>query len=238
MTNLADERCEALGPGSTLPSAGEAAAMLAELPGWTLVDGGGPPRLERAFSFPTFAAAWAFVNEVAFEAETQGHHPDVSAGWGRATVAWWTHALGGVHRNDFVMAARTDAVAARQAAAGRPARVVHFEILGDDPAALADFYAKTLDWSVFTWEGPQTYWLAGTRPDKGAGIDGALMARHFPQPVINTALVDDLAASIAAVEANGGKLAFGPHEIPYVGTHAYCADPEGNLFGIIQEPSA
>jgi len=238
MTELASERCEALSAASALPPAGEAEALLAQLPGWERVSGGGPDRLERVFTFDTFAKAWALANEVAAEAEEQGHHPKLTVEWGRTTVAWWTHFLGGVHRNDFVMAARTDAIAARQASAGPVARVVHFEILADDPQALADFYTKCLGWSVYTWGGPQAYWLATARPDKGMGIDGAFMERHFPQGVINTALVDSLGAALETIAANGGKVVFGPTEIPYVGTHAYCEDPQGNLFGVIQEPEA
>ncbi len=238
MSGLASERCETLSSSSFLPSSDETAALLAQLPNWRLVAGDGPDRLECAFTFETFAQAWAFANEVAADAEDQGHHPQLVTEWGRTTVAWWTHFLRGVHRNDFIMAARADAIAARQAAAGPVARVVHFEILADDPAALADFYAKSLGWSVYTWGGPQTYWLAGTRPDKGVGIDGAIMERHFPQGVINTALVDSLDAALEAIAANGGKLVFGPNEIPYVGTHAYCEDPQGNLFGVIEEPAS
>ncbi len=238
MADLANEQCETMSAASTLPPPGDVATMQAEVPEWTLATGDGAPRLERAFAFNSYADAWAFVNEVAAEAEAQGHHPRLTLEWGRATVAWWTHFLGGVHRNDFIMAARTDAIAARMAAPARMARVVHFEILGDDPAALADFYGKCLGWSTFFWDGPQPYWLTTTRPDKGIGIDGAFMHRYFPQPVINTAVVDSLDDALAAIAANGGKLAFGPQEMPGVGTHAYCEDPEGNLFGVIQEPES
>jgi 4a-hydroxytetrahydrobiopterin dehydratase len=84
----------------------EAAAQLAGVPGWSLLDDG--RRLERRYSFPDFRSALAFVDRVGALAESQGHHPDLALGWGWATVAWWTHKIGGLHRNDFIMAARTD----------------------------------------------------------------------------------------------------------------------------------
>lgn len=88
----------------------EAAALLHELPGWRVVARGGIERLERALTFPDFAAALAFTDRVGAAAEAEGHHPALLTEWGRVTVSWWTHAIGGLHRNDFVMAAKTDAL--------------------------------------------------------------------------------------------------------------------------------
>lgn len=90
----------------------EAAALLAHVPGWRVVEREGIRRLERVFTFPDFARALAFTNRVGALAEAEGHHPALLTEWGRVTVSWWTHAIGGLHRNDFVMAARTDAAAA------------------------------------------------------------------------------------------------------------------------------
>ena len=73
-----------------------------------MVERAGVPRLERAFSFANFAEALAFTNAVGGLAEAAGHHPALTTEWGRVTVVWWTHAIGGLHRNDFVMAAKTD----------------------------------------------------------------------------------------------------------------------------------
>ncbi|HSE95394.1 MAG TPA: 4a-hydroxytetrahydrobiopterin dehydratase, partial [Methylomirabilota bacterium] len=58
--------------------------------------------------FPTFVAALDFTNRVGALAEAEGHHPALLTEWGRVTVSWWTHAIRGLHRNDFVMAAKTD----------------------------------------------------------------------------------------------------------------------------------
>jgi 4a-hydroxytetrahydrobiopterin dehydratase len=71
----------------------------------------GIPRLERVFEFPDFARALTFTNRVGALAEAEGHHPALLTEWGKVTVTWWTHAIRGLHRNDFVMAARTDRAA-------------------------------------------------------------------------------------------------------------------------------
>jgi predicted enzyme related to lactoylglutathione lyase len=113
-------------------------------------------------------------------------------------------------------------------------RPVHFEILGENPAALAEFYGKVFGWKAATGQGPQTYWLVTTGPDGEPGINGGIMHRHLSQPVINTISVESLDEALAKVAEAGGKKVHGPNEIPGVGMHAYCADPEGNLFGVLE----
>jgi predicted enzyme related to lactoylglutathione lyase len=113
-------------------------------------------------------------------------------------------------------------------------RPVHFEILANDPEKIAAFYRDVLGWQVATWGGPQNYWLVTTGPEGTLGINGGIMHRHFPQAVINTVGVASLEAAIAKVEAAGGKKVQGPNEIPGIGLHAYCTDPEGNYFGLLQ----
>jgi len=114
-------------------------------------------------------------------------------------------------------------------------RMVHFEIQGDDPEALASFYSDVFGWNINNWGGPQKYWLVTTGPDSEPGINGAIMERHFKQQaIINTSSVEDLDVALKKIEAAGGKKISGPNEIPGVGLHAYCEDPEGNLFGILQ----
>lgn len=112
-------------------------------------------------------------------------------------------------------------------------RPVHFEILSNDPEKSTAFYQAVFGWEIATWSGPQTYWLTHTGEDAG-GIDGGFMHRHFEQPVINTVAVASLEDTFAKVEAAGGKKVHGPNEIPGVGLHAYCADVDGTLFGILQ----
>jgi len=91
-------------------SAAEAEALRREVSDWSVVDRDGIARLERVFTFPDFAAALAFTDRVGALADAQRHHPALLTEWGRVTVTWWTHAIRGLHRNDFVMAAKTDAL--------------------------------------------------------------------------------------------------------------------------------
>jgi len=65
-----------------------------------------------ALPLPELADALAFTNRVGALAEAEGHHPALLTEWGRVTVTWWTHKIRGLHRNDFIMAAKTDALAA------------------------------------------------------------------------------------------------------------------------------
>ena len=93
-------------------TATEIADLKHEIPDWHLLDRDGIARLERVFHFPSFADALAFTNRVGALAEEEGHHPALLTEWGRVTVTWWTHKIRGLHRNDFIMAAKTDALVA------------------------------------------------------------------------------------------------------------------------------
>lgn len=93
------------GDVSPLPLA-EAEILLAQTTGWRLLENGS--RLERRFSFKTFATALAFVNRVSDLAEAEGHHPDIAFGWGYASILFYTHKIGGLHENDFIMAAKVN----------------------------------------------------------------------------------------------------------------------------------
>ena len=87
----------------------EAERLLPQAPGWTLSPDA--TQLERSFTFRDYATALALVEKVSAIAEAEGHHPDVSFGWGYCRVVWWTHKIKGLHENDFIMAAKTNAVA-------------------------------------------------------------------------------------------------------------------------------
>jgi 4a-hydroxytetrahydrobiopterin dehydratase len=108
MSPLARETCVTCRPDSPRITAAETAALLPEIPQWRIVERDGISRLERVFSFPNFVDALAFTNRIGALAEEAGHHPAITTEWGRVTVGWWTHAIAGLHRNDFVMAAKTD----------------------------------------------------------------------------------------------------------------------------------
>jgi 4a-hydroxytetrahydrobiopterin dehydratase len=105
---LAAEACVACRPDAAAITDDAIAALGDHVPEWHVTEGDGVRRLERVFRFADFAAALAFTNQVGALAEEAGHHPALLTEWGRVTVTWWTHAIRGLHRNDFVMAAKTD----------------------------------------------------------------------------------------------------------------------------------
>ncbi len=108
MTSLTQERCVACRADSPRVTDAEIAELQPQIPEWTIVEREGIPRLERVYRFKDFVSALAFTNKVGELAEAEGHHPAILTEWGRVTVSWWTHKIKGLHRNDFIMAAKTD----------------------------------------------------------------------------------------------------------------------------------
>jgi 4a-hydroxytetrahydrobiopterin dehydratase len=102
---LAAERCRNGAP--RLPHA-ESADLATALPGWSIVE----DTLRKSFSFSNFDATMAFVNAVADVARSQNHHPDLAVSYARCGVAFSTHDAGGLTRNDFICAARTESLVA------------------------------------------------------------------------------------------------------------------------------
>ena len=119
-------------------------------------------------------------------------------------------------------------------------RVLHFEIHASDPERGIKFYEKVFGWTFQKWEGPMDYWLITTGPDSEPGINGGMVRRQGEidgQAVIAyvcTIGVEDLDATMATVEANGGKVALPKMPIPGMGWLAYYKDTEGNIFGMMQ----
>ena len=113
MTNLVQERCVACRKDSPLVTDAEVAELKPQIPEWNIVEHNQIPRLERTFRFQNFVQALDFTAKVGALAEEQGHHPAILTEYGRATVFWWTHKIKGLHRNDFIMAAKTDQIAAQ-----------------------------------------------------------------------------------------------------------------------------
>jgi 4a-hydroxytetrahydrobiopterin dehydratase len=93
----------------------EIAQIKPEIPDWQIIEVQGESRLERIYKFPDFQTALDFTNKVGEAAENQGHHPALLTEWGKVTVTWWTHAISGLHQNDFIMAAKTNQIAAQLA---------------------------------------------------------------------------------------------------------------------------
>jgi 4a-hydroxytetrahydrobiopterin dehydratase len=87
----------------------EAETYRRETPKWDLIDDA--TRIRRSLSFPNFAAALDFVNQVGALAEREDHHPDITFGWGYADVCLQTHKIKGLHENDFILAAKIDRLA-------------------------------------------------------------------------------------------------------------------------------
>jgi 4a-hydroxytetrahydrobiopterin dehydratase len=104
-------QCVACRRDAPQATAAEIAGYLPQIPAWQIVEQDGIPRLTRVFTFPDFASALAFTNRVGALAEQEGHHPALLTEWGRVTVTWWTHKIRGLHRNDFIAAAKTDLLA-------------------------------------------------------------------------------------------------------------------------------
>jgi len=108
MTDLVGMKCVAC-RGDEPPAAdAEIATYQPFIPEWRMVERDNIKRLERAFRFKNFAQAVTFTNKVAEIAEQEGHHPAILTEWGKVTVTWWTHKIKGLHRNDFIMAAKID----------------------------------------------------------------------------------------------------------------------------------
>jgi 4a-hydroxytetrahydrobiopterin dehydratase len=108
MDALAQMKCVACRGGEPTVTDAERAEFLLQVPEWKVVERTGIKRLERVFKFPDFAQALAFTNKVGELAEAEGHHPAILTEWGKVTVTWWTHEIKGLHRNDFILAAKTD----------------------------------------------------------------------------------------------------------------------------------
>lgn len=109
MTELARKRCVPCEGGVAPLSAEEAQALQKQLkPHWTLTDDG--KQLQAVFDFKNYFRTLAFVNAIAYIAIQEDHHPDVSFGFKTASVGYSTHAIGGLSENDFICAARIDAL--------------------------------------------------------------------------------------------------------------------------------
>lgn len=109
---LSKESCEACRADAPLVSSSEAVELQKEIPEWELEVVEGVEHLVRAFKFANFVEALAFANTVGEIAEDVQHHPKIVVEWGAVEVSWWTHKIKGLHRNDFIMAARTDELVA------------------------------------------------------------------------------------------------------------------------------
>jgi 4a-hydroxytetrahydrobiopterin dehydratase len=108
MERLTQMTCVACRRDAPTVTEEELAELRPQVSDWELVELDGIKRLRRVFPAEDFAQALAFTTKVGELAEAEGHHPALLTEWGRTTVTWWTHKIKGLHRNDFIMAAKTD----------------------------------------------------------------------------------------------------------------------------------
>lgn len=108
MSELHELKCVACRGGEPTLTSEEIARLLPGVPGWRLDVVDGMNRLTRTFKFKNFRDALAFTNHVGEIAEAEDHHPLIVTEWGKVTVQWWTHKIGGLHKNDFIMASKTN----------------------------------------------------------------------------------------------------------------------------------
>lgn len=108
MNDLKVQTCEACRFDAPLVSDNEKAELLPQIPDWEVLVEDGIERLSREFKFENYKRSLEFTNQVAEMAEAEDHHPLIVLEWGRVKVQWWSHKIKGLHRNDFIAAAKTD----------------------------------------------------------------------------------------------------------------------------------
>jgi predicted enzyme related to lactoylglutathione lyase len=114
-------------------------------------------------------------------------------------------------------------------------RVIHFEIDAKKPERAIKFYEKVFDWKIEKWKGPIDYWLIMTGKEKEPGIDGGLAKRtEAEHSTVNTIDVPSVNEYVKKVESNGGSIIRPKTAVPGVGWMAYFKDPEGNIWGIME----
>jgi 4a-hydroxytetrahydrobiopterin dehydratase len=108
MEELTEQKCEACRVGAPSVTPEEVQQLQPQVPEWQMITEDGIPKLDRTFKFKNFKDAIAFTDEVGEAAEQEGHHPRLITEWGKVAVTWWTHKIRNLHKNDFIMAAKTD----------------------------------------------------------------------------------------------------------------------------------
>ena len=103
MNELSTRKCEACQVGSPLATQQEIDQFMPQIPHWEIAEIDGVRQLRRSYSFKNFTEVGDIANQ-------EDHHPTIVTEWGKVTVSWWTHKINGLHVNDFVMAAKTDAL--------------------------------------------------------------------------------------------------------------------------------
>lgn len=106
--DLTKQRCVPCHGGEPTATDDEIQSWLLQVPGWKVIEVDGIKRLTKTFKLKDFVDSIAFVNKVKDIAEAEGHHPDLHISWNKVRVENWTHAVKGLHENDFILAAKID----------------------------------------------------------------------------------------------------------------------------------
>ena len=110
MVELSQQSCEACRADAPIISDEDLRALMPKIPDWSVIVVNEIMQLSREYKFRNFEQAMAFSNRVGDIAEAENHHPAILTAWGKVTVTWWSHKIRGLHKNDLIMAARTDEV--------------------------------------------------------------------------------------------------------------------------------
>jgi 4a-hydroxytetrahydrobiopterin dehydratase len=110
MEELTEQKCVACRVGAPSVTEDEIKALHPKIPEWQIISEDNIAKLDRLYKFKNFKDAIAFTDAVGAAAEEEGHHPRLTTEWGKVAVTWWTHKIKNLHHNDFIMAAKTDAI--------------------------------------------------------------------------------------------------------------------------------
>ena len=107
MNDLSSQSCEACQIDAPKVPQDQIQILLSEINGWVLID---EPinKIQKVFSFKSYKDSVDFSNKIASLADDEDHHPQIVLEWGKVTVIWWSHKIEGLHKNDFICAAKTD----------------------------------------------------------------------------------------------------------------------------------
>lgn len=107
MNDLSSQSCEACRIDAPKVPQDQIQILLSEINGWVLIE---EPinKIQKIFSFKSYKDSVDFSNKVASLADDEDHHPQIVLEWGKVTVIWWSHKIEGLHKNDFICAAKTD----------------------------------------------------------------------------------------------------------------------------------
>ena len=108
MNALSNQKCIPCDRNSLALAKNEVEVLIHELPDWSIITENGVDQLHRSFKFKNFIDALTFTNAIGEIAEQENHHPLIELTWGKVTIRWWTHTVAGLHKNDFIMAAKTN----------------------------------------------------------------------------------------------------------------------------------